>query len=59
MIVFLGRIADEIRITKAQTFDTLSSMSNILGYRAVLEAFYHFDGMSRSIVSSAGKVYYF
>ena len=37
--------------------DTLSSMSNIIGYRAVLEAFYNFDGLSKSIISSAGKVY--
>ena len=30
------------RITKTQNMDTLSSQSNLVGYRAVIEAGYHY-----------------
>lgn len=30
------------RVTKAQVFDALSSMANIAGYKAVIEAANHF-----------------
>ncbi|GAB7362642.1 hypothetical protein MBLNU230_g2951t2 [Neophaeotheca triangularis] len=44
------------RITRAQTFDVLSSMANIAGYKAVLEASNHFDRYMTGQTTAAGKV---
>ncbi|KAF5377043.1 hypothetical protein D9757_007705 [Collybiopsis confluens] len=44
------------RISRAQVFDALSSMSNISGYKAVLEASNHFGRFLTGQVTAAGKV---
>ncbi|KAE8443366.1 hypothetical protein EG329_001924 [Mollisiaceae sp. DMI_Dod_QoI] len=44
------------RISRAQVFDALSSMANIAGYRAVLEASNHFGRFMTGQVTAAGKV---
>lgn len=44
------------RISRAQTFDVLSSMTNISGYKAVLEAANHFGRYLTGQVTAAGKV---
>ncbi|KAF9246330.1 PNTB-domain-containing protein [Melanogaster broomeanus] len=44
------------RISRAQTFDALSSMANIAGYKAVLEASNHFGRYLTGQVTAAGKV---
>ncbi|KAI9035699.1 putative nicotinamide nucleotide transhydrogenase [Aspergillus affinis] len=44
------------RISRAQTFDALSSMANIAGYKAVLEASNHFGRFLTGQVTAAGKV---
>ncbi|KAK4494071.1 hypothetical protein PRZ48_014334 [Zasmidium cellare] len=44
------------RITRAQTFDVLSSMANIAGYKAVLEASNHFGRYLTGQTTAAGKV---
>ena len=44
------------RITRAQKLDTLSSTTNLAGYRAVIEAFNHFPRFSKSQITAAGKV---
>ncbi|KAI6128324.1 NAD(P) transhydrogenase beta subunit-domain-containing protein [Pisolithus croceorrhizus] len=44
------------RISRAQTFDALSSMANIAGYKAVLEAANHFGRYLTGQVTAAGKV---
>ncbi|KAL5489746.1 hypothetical protein ACEPAI_4578 [Sanghuangporus weigelae] len=44
------------RISRAQTFDALSSMANIAGYKAVLEASNHFGRFFTGQVTAAGKV---
>ncbi|KAN0116649.1 NAD(P) transhydrogenase beta subunit domain containing protein [Russula decolorans] len=44
------------RISRAQTFDALSSMANIAGYKAVLEAANHFGRYMTGQVTAAGKV---
>lgn len=44
------------RITRAQKMDTLSSMANIAGYRAVIEAASHFDRFFPGQITAAGKV---
>ena len=44
------------RITRAQTFDVLSSMANIAGYKAVLEASNHFGRYMTGQTTAAGKV---
>ena len=44
------------RITRAQKLDTLSSTTNIVGYRAVLEAFTHLPKCSKSQITAAGKI---
>ncbi len=44
------------RITRAQKLDALSSTSNITGYRAVLEAAYHFGSFMGMQSTAAGKV---
>ncbi|KAF8274378.1 PNTB-domain-containing protein [Lactarius quietus] len=44
------------RISRAQTFDALSSMANIAGYKAVLEAANHFGRYMTGQVTAAGKI---
>jgi len=44
------------RITRAQKLDTLSSTTNLVGYRAVLEAFTHLPKCSKSQITAAGKI---
>lgn len=44
------------RITRAQVFDALSSMSNIAGYRAVVEAATVFGRFFTGQITAAGKV---
>jgi H+-translocating NAD(P) transhydrogenase subunit alpha len=43
------------RISRAQSLDVLSSMSNVAGYRAVVEAAQEFGGMFAGQVTAAGK----
>jgi NAD(P) transhydrogenase len=44
------------RISRAQTFDALSSMANIAGYKAVLEASNHFGRFFTGQTTAAGKI---
>jgi NAD(P) transhydrogenase len=44
------------RITRAQKLDSLSSMANIAGYRAVVEAFNLYKKSPRAQVTAAGKL---
>lgn len=44
------------RISRAQVFDALSSMANIAGYRAVIEAANHFPRFFSGQITAAGKV---
>ena len=44
------------RISKAQKLDSLSSMANIGGYRAVLEAFQYFQKCPKPMMTAAGKL---
>lgn len=44
------------RISRAQVFDVLSSMANIAGYRAVVEAANHFGRFFTGQITAAGKV---
>ena len=44
------------RISRAQKLDALSSMANISGYRAVIEAAYHFGRFFTGQITAAGKV---
>ena len=44
------------RISRAQKLDARSSMSNIEGYRAVVEAAYHFGSFFSGQFTAAGKV---
>jgi NAD(P) transhydrogenase subunit alpha len=44
------------RISRAQKLDTLSSMANIAGYRAVIEAAQHFGRFFTGQITAAGKV---
>ncbi|ENN75183.1 hypothetical protein YQE_08195, partial [Dendroctonus ponderosae] len=44
------------RISRAQVFDALSSMANIAGYRAVVEAASHFPRFLSGQITAAGKV---
>lgn len=44
------------RISRAQTFDVLSSMANIAGYKAVLEASNHFGRFLTGQTTAAGKI---
>ncbi|PGH02187.1 NAD(P)(+) transhydrogenase (AB-specific), alpha subunit [Blastomyces parvus] len=44
------------RISRAQVFDALSSMANIAGYKAVLEASNHFGRFLPGQVTAAGKI---
>ncbi|KAL6776704.1 hypothetical protein ACKKBF_B30620 [Auxenochlorella protothecoides x Auxenochlorella symbiontica] len=43
-------------ISRAQTFDALSSMANIAGYRAVIEAANHFGRFFTGQITAAGRV---
>lgn len=43
------------RISRAQALDVLSTMSNIAGYRAVIEAAQEYGGMFAGQVTAAGK----
>ncbi|KAL1747550.1 NAD(P) transhydrogenase beta subunit-domain-containing protein [Schizophyllum fasciatum] len=45
------------RISRAQVFDALSSMANIAGYKAVLEASNHFGRFLTGQVTAAGSLY--
>jgi NAD(P) transhydrogenase subunit alpha len=44
------------RITRAQKLDALSSMANIAGYRAIVEAAQHFTSFFTAQMTAAGKV---
>ena len=44
------------RVSRAQKLDALSSMSNIAGYRAVIEAANHFGGFFAGQITAAGRV---
>jgi len=44
------------RISRAQKMDVLSSMANIAGYRAVIEAASHFGRFLNGQITAAGKV---
>ena len=44
------------RISRAQKVDALSSMANIAGYRAVVEAANHFGSFFTGQITAAGKV---
>jgi len=44
------------RISRAQKMDALSSMANIAGYRAVVEAAHHFGRFLTGQITAAGKV---
>lgn len=43
-------------MTKAQTYDALSSMANIAGYKAVIEAAAHFGRFFTGQMTAAGKL---
>ncbi len=43
------------RISRAQKMDVLSSMANIAGYRAVLEAAWHYGGFFGGQMTAAGR----
>jgi len=43
------------RISRAQALDTLSTMSNVAGYRAVIETAAEYEGMLSGQVTAAGK----
>lgn len=44
------------RLSRSQQFDVLSSMANIAGYRAVVEAVSHFDRFLAGQMTAAGKI---
>ncbi|NRB10741.1 MAG: Re/Si-specific NAD(P)(+) transhydrogenase subunit alpha [Rickettsiaceae bacterium] len=44
------------RITKAQSMDVLSSQNNLAGYRAVIEACYHYDQILPMMTTAAGTI---
>ncbi len=44
------------RISRAQKMDALSSMANIGGYRAVIEAAHHFGRFLNGQITAAGKI---
>ena len=43
-------------LSRAQTYDSLSSMANIAGYRAVVEAAQHFPRFFTGQITAAGRV---
>lgn len=44
------------RISRAQKLDALSSMANVAGYRAIIEAAHHFGRFFTGQITAAGKV---
>ena len=44
------------RMTRSQSLDALSSMANIAGYRAVIEASHHFGRFFTGQITAAGKM---
>lgn len=44
------------RISKAQVYDALSSMANIAGYKAVIEAASHFGRFFTGQITAAGRL---
>jgi NAD(P) transhydrogenase subunit alpha len=44
------------RITRAQSMDVLSSQSNLAGYKAVIDAAYHFGKLFPMMMTAAGTV---
>lgn len=44
------------RITRAQKLDTMSSTTNLIGYRAVIEAYSHLPKCSKTQITAAGKI---
>ena len=44
------------RVSRAQAFDVLSSMSNIAGYKAVIEGANHFGRFLTGQITAAGKI---
>lgn len=44
------------QLSRAQTFDSLSSQANIAGYRAVIEAANHFGRFFTGQITAAGRV---
>src|SRR5512146_673671 len=44
------------RVSRAQKLDALSSMANIAGYRAIIEAAHHFGRFFTGQITAAGKV---
>ena len=44
------------RISRAQALDAISSMANISGYHAVIEAAHEFGGFFTGQITAAGKV---
>ncbi|WP_028708123.1 Re/Si-specific NAD(P)(+) transhydrogenase subunit alpha [Propionicicella superfundia] len=44
------------RISRAQSMDVLSSMANLAGYRAVVEAAHEYSGLFSGQVTAAGKI---
>jgi NAD(P) transhydrogenase subunit alpha len=44
------------RMSRAQKLDALSSMANIAGYRAIVEAAQHFGRFFMGQITAAGKV---
>jgi len=44
------------RVSRAQALDVLSSMANLAGYRAVIEAAHEFGGLFTGQVTAAGKM---
>lgn len=45
------------RITRAQEMDILSSQSSVTGYRAVIDASYHYSKIFPMLVTSAGTIF--
>jgi NAD(P) transhydrogenase len=44
------------RLSRAQTYDALSSMANIAGYKAVIEAASHFGRFFTGQITAAGRL---
>jgi len=44
------------RLSRAQTYDALSSMANIAGYKAVIEAANHFGRFFTGQITAAGRL---
>lgn len=57
MIIFLAMDCIP-RVTRAQVFDALSSMANIAGYKAVVEAANHFPRFFSGMLSEFKSIRY-